>query len=304
MGAMNKRELAKAVAVQADVELKTVIGVIDGFTDVVTAVVSKGEPISIPGFAKFVKVDRPARMGRNPATGEAIRIKASKKARITPVKAFKDAVLAPAKAPKLVKGVVPDRRRGRRRRRQVRRGGGRQGAGSQAPTKKAPARKTAARKAAARKAPAKRSTARKAPAKRSTAREGTGQEGREAVAGTPGAEPLADRPLSEPHHDRLSANDPAYQEIIRAHDAALRIGADTYIDPSSGLVVLTADTLARRGSCCASGCRHCPYCRESASGLLRRATGPAPISSRLHSAQTERSRHERHRTGSRMVVGI
>ena len=104
---MNKRELAKAVAVQADVELKTVITVIDGFTDVVTAVVSKGEPISIPGFAKFVKVDRPARMGRNPATGEAIRIKASKKARITPVKAFKDAVLAPAKAPKLVKGAFP-----------------------------------------------------------------------------------------------------------------------------------------------------------------------------------------------------
>ena len=60
MGAMNKRELAKAVAVQADVELKTVITVIDGFTDVVTAVVSKGEPVSIPGFAKFVKVNRAA----------------------------------------------------------------------------------------------------------------------------------------------------------------------------------------------------------------------------------------------------
>src|SRR5580658_10454094 len=107
MGVMNKSELAKAVAVQADVELKTVITVIDGFTDVVTAVVSKGEPVSIPGFAKFVKVNRAARMGRNPATGEAIRIKASKKARITPVKAFKDAVLAPATAPKLKKGAYP-----------------------------------------------------------------------------------------------------------------------------------------------------------------------------------------------------
>ena len=104
---MNKRELAKSVAVQADVELKTVTAVLDGFTDVVTAVVSKGEPVAIPGFAKFVKVDRAARMGRNPATGEAIHIKASKKARITPVKAFKDAVLAPATAPKLKKGVYP-----------------------------------------------------------------------------------------------------------------------------------------------------------------------------------------------------
>jgi DNA-binding protein HU-beta len=104
---MNKRELAKSVAVQADIELKTVAAVLDGFTDVVTAVVSKGEPVSIPGFAKFVKVDRAARMGRNPATGETIRIKASKKARITPVKAFKDAVLAPATAPKLKKGAYP-----------------------------------------------------------------------------------------------------------------------------------------------------------------------------------------------------
>src|SRR6202049_1157442 len=107
MGPMNKRELAKAVAVQADVDFKTVSTVLEGFTDVVTAVVSQGVPVSIPGFAKFVKVDRPARMGRNPATGEAIRIKASKKARITPVKAFKDAVLAPATAPKLVKGAFP-----------------------------------------------------------------------------------------------------------------------------------------------------------------------------------------------------
>jgi len=104
---MNKRELAKAVAVQADVDLKTVSTVLEGFTDVVTAVVSKGEPVAITGFAKFVKVDRPARMGRNPATGETIRIKASKKARITPVKAFKDAVMSPGGAPKLNRGVWP-----------------------------------------------------------------------------------------------------------------------------------------------------------------------------------------------------
>ncbi len=107
VSSMNKRELAKAVSVQADVDLKTVSTVLDGFTDVVTTVVSKGEPVSISGFAKFVKVDRPARWGRNPATGEQIRIKASKKARITPVKAFKDAVMAPGGAPKLKKGAYP-----------------------------------------------------------------------------------------------------------------------------------------------------------------------------------------------------
>jgi len=74
---------------------------------VVTAVVAKGEPVAITGFAKFAKVERAARMGRNPATGEAIKIKASKKARITPLKGFKDAVMTPSQAPKLNKGVFP-----------------------------------------------------------------------------------------------------------------------------------------------------------------------------------------------------
>ena len=62
--------------------------------------VSKGEPVAITGFAKFVEASRrPARMGRNPATGEAIKIKASKKARITPLKGFKDAVMTPSPPP-------------------------------------------------------------------------------------------------------------------------------------------------------------------------------------------------------------
>jgi hypothetical protein len=46
---------------------------------------------------------------------------------------------------------------------------------------------------------------------------------------------------------------------VRAHRAALQDGADTYVDPVSRLVVLTAAYLARRGTCCDSGCRHCPY---------------------------------------------
>jgi DNA-binding protein HU-beta len=161
---MNKRELARAVAVQADVEVKTVTAVLDGFTDVVTAVVAKGEAISIPGFAKFVKVNRAARMGRNPATGETIRIKASKKARITAVKAFKDAVLNPATAPKLVKGAFPTIDAA------VSAAGKSLVAAVKAPAKKAPARKAPARKAPARKAPARKAPARKAPAKKAPAR--------------------------------------------------------------------------------------------------------------------------------------
>jgi DNA-binding protein HU-beta len=79
-------------------------------------------------------------MGRNPATGEAIKIKASKKARITPLKGFKDSVMTPSAAPKLAKGVWPP--------------------------DAAPAKKATATKASAKKAPAKKTTAKKAPARK------------------------------------------------------------------------------------------------------------------------------------------
>jgi DNA-binding protein HU-beta len=58
----------------------------------------------INDFGKFKKVDRKARMGRNPFTGETIKIKASKKARFLPAKALKEVIagdrkLAPAPKP-------------------------------------------------------------------------------------------------------------------------------------------------------------------------------------------------------------
>jgi len=90
---MNRRELVTAVAEKAGVDRKEVDAVLAAFVEVVTSTVAAGEPVSIPGFVKFARVDRPARTGRNPATGEPIQIAASRKARITPLKAFKDAVL-------------------------------------------------------------------------------------------------------------------------------------------------------------------------------------------------------------------
>ena len=122
---MNRRELVNAIAAQTELEPKQVDAALRGFTDVVTAVVSKDEPVAISGFAKFSKVERAARMGRNPQTGEPVKIKASKKARITPLKGFKDAVMTPSTAPKLNKGVWPP-------------------APKAAPAKKAPAAKKAA----------------------------------------------------------------------------------------------------------------------------------------------------------------
>jgi DNA-binding protein HU-beta len=148
---VNRRELVAAVAAHSGTEPKVVDAVMRGFTDVVCATVSKGDPVVLTGFAKFAKIQTKARMGRNPATGEAIKIKASKKARITPLKGFKDIVLGAAPAPKLAKA---------------------------APAKAAPARTTkaatttratATRATAAKKAPV-RATAAKAPARKAPAR--------------------------------------------------------------------------------------------------------------------------------------
>lgn len=98
---MKKRDLIQAVAVHADVDNKTAARVVDGTIDVILATVAKGEVVNLSGFAKFAKVHRPARIARNPATGEQIKVKAKNVAKITALKGFKDIALGNVKAPKL-----------------------------------------------------------------------------------------------------------------------------------------------------------------------------------------------------------
>src|SRR5579885_1699873 len=90
---MNRRDLVNAIAAQTGQSSRDVDTTLKGFTDVVTAVVSKGEPVAISGFAKFVKRTTPARMGRNPQTGAPVKIPSRTKPRVTLLKAFKDAVM-------------------------------------------------------------------------------------------------------------------------------------------------------------------------------------------------------------------
>ncbi|MET0919637.1 MAG: DUF5522 domain-containing protein [Acidimicrobiia bacterium] len=47
--------------------------------------------------------------------------------------------------------------------------------------------------------------------------------------------------------------------VIAAHERAVAAGEPGYLDPHTGLFVFTAAYHLERGSCCASGCRHCPY---------------------------------------------
>ena len=62
-----------------------------------------------------------------------------------------------------------------------------------------------------------------------------------------------------PHPARLAPDDPWRDRVLAAHRGAIAEGRDGYPDPSTGYTVLTAAFLAARGSCCGSGCRHCPY---------------------------------------------
>ena len=156
---MKKRELIQAVALHTDVDNKTAAKMVEGTIDVILATVAKGEIVNISGFAKFAKIKRPARMARNPATGETIRVKAKTVAKITALKGFKDIALGAAPAPKLnTKRSAPAAKP----------------VAKKAPAKKAPAKKAAPKKAAKKAAPkkkvAKKAPARKAPAKKAAAK--------------------------------------------------------------------------------------------------------------------------------------
>jgi len=67
--------------------------VYDGFAGMVQSALKKGYKLPLPGIGKLQVRQTKARMGRNPATGEVIKIKAKKRVRLTPSKALKEAVL-------------------------------------------------------------------------------------------------------------------------------------------------------------------------------------------------------------------
>jgi hypothetical protein len=73
------------------------------------------------------------------------------------------------------------------------------------------------------------------------------------------ADELAPRTLGEPSMSRLPEDTPHRDEILTAHKSALSKHEAGYLDPVTGLFVLSAAYLAARGYCCERGCRHCPY---------------------------------------------
>jgi len=137
---MNKAQFIAALAPHFNGSKKEAAHAVDIVFDTIVRNMSAGNDVMINDFGKFKKVDRKARMGRNPFTGETIKIKASKKARFLPAKALKEIIagdrkLGPAPKPEVkpVAKVV-----------------------AKPAAKKAVAKKPAAKKAVAKKAPAKK----------------------------------------------------------------------------------------------------------------------------------------------------
>ena len=73
---MNKTELVAAIADQAELSKKDAEKALKAFTDVVATELKKGEKIQLVGFGTFEVSERAAREGRNPQTGEAVKIAA------------------------------------------------------------------------------------------------------------------------------------------------------------------------------------------------------------------------------------
>ena len=89
---MTKTELIKAVAETANLSNKDADAAVNALLDTIKDELTKGEKIQLIGFGTFEVTKRAAREGRNPQTGETVKIKASKAPRFKAGKALKDAL--------------------------------------------------------------------------------------------------------------------------------------------------------------------------------------------------------------------
>ena len=89
---MNKTELIKNVAQNAEISQKEATVVVQTVVESITNTLAAGEKVQLIGFGTFEVRERAARTGRNPQTGEEIEIPASKVPAFKPGKALKDGI--------------------------------------------------------------------------------------------------------------------------------------------------------------------------------------------------------------------
>ena len=93
MAKLTKSQLLNVLAEKTGMSKKEVTEFMDTFAELAYSEVRESGEFIIPGIGKLVKKDRPARMGRNPATGESIQIAAKTVVKFRVAKAAKDSVL-------------------------------------------------------------------------------------------------------------------------------------------------------------------------------------------------------------------
>ena len=89
---MNKSELVEAVAKKTDMTKAAAQEAIEAVIECITKALKKGDEVRLVGFGTFTVAKRAASTGRNPRTGEAIKIKKAKVPKFRPGKALKDAL--------------------------------------------------------------------------------------------------------------------------------------------------------------------------------------------------------------------
>ena len=89
--ALTKSQIAAEIADKNGITKKTAVAILEFLAE--TAYKNAKNSFTIPGLGKLVLVNRAARMGRNPATGETIKIKAKRVVKFRVAKAAKDAIL-------------------------------------------------------------------------------------------------------------------------------------------------------------------------------------------------------------------
>ena len=94
---MNTTELAERVAAEHDLGKGQARRIVESVLAAIVRAAASGEEVALGGFGKFKVADRPARQGRNPATGETMDIAAAKRLTFTPAKSVREA-LNPAPA--------------------------------------------------------------------------------------------------------------------------------------------------------------------------------------------------------------
>jgi DNA-binding protein HU-beta len=90
MSTMNKNDLASQVAEETGLETGQAKLALEKTLEVIVRRVAAGDEVNLTGFGKFSVTERQARHGRNPATGEAMEIAASRTVKFSPAKATND----------------------------------------------------------------------------------------------------------------------------------------------------------------------------------------------------------------------